>query len=76
VISYWAEKTSSTTDWVGPPGQVQRIETSGSGSCRVESLLVDSGGPVDGAAWPGLDASADSAGRKVITFSVSLRPSI
>ena len=76
VVSYWAEKSSTTADWIGPPGQVQRVETSGSGSGRIESLLVDSGGTVDGAAWPGLDARADSAGRKVIAFSVALRPAI
>ncbi len=74
VVSYWAEKTSSTTDWIIPSGQTARVEASGSGSGRIESLLVDSGRPVSGAAWPGVSATADAAGRKVIAFSVALRP--
>ena len=74
VVSYWAEKTSTTTDWLPPAGQVSRTETSGSGSGRIESLLVDSGGAVGVGPWPALTATANSAGRKVISFSVSLRP--
>jgi hypothetical protein len=74
VVSYWAEKTSTTTDWTPPAGQVTRTETSGSGSGRIESLLVDSGGEVGAVPWPALTATADTAGRKVIAFSVSLRP--
>jgi alpha-tubulin suppressor-like RCC1 family protein len=74
VVSYWAEKTSTTTDWLPPSGQVSRTETSGSGSGRIESLLVDSGGEVGAGQWSALTATADTAGRKVIAFSVSLRP--
>ena len=74
VVSYWAEKSSLTTDWTPPEGRPSRAETSGSGSGRIESLLVDTGGPVGGEPWAGLTATADSAGRKVVMFSVSLRP--
>jgi alpha-tubulin suppressor-like RCC1 family protein len=74
VVTYWAEKTSTTTDWVPPAGAAARTETSGSGSGRIESLLVDTGGAVPATAWAGSTATADSAGRKVLMFSVSLRP--
>lgn len=74
VVSYWAEKTSTTTDWFPPAGQASRTETSGSGSGRLETLVVDSGGLAPGGAWAPQTATADSAGRKVNTFSVALRP--
>jgi hypothetical protein len=74
VVTYWAEKTSTTTDWVPPADQVARTETSGSGSGRIESLLVDSGGPAPAGPWSGRTATADSAGRKVLMFTVSLQP--
>ena len=57
-----------------PAGAAARTETSGSGSGRIESLLVDTGGAVPATAWAGSTATADSAGRKVLMFSVSLRP--
>jgi hypothetical protein len=74
VVSYWAEKTSTTTDWVPPAGEVSRTETSGSGSGRLETLAVDSGGLAPGGAWAPRTATADAAGRKVNMFSVALRP--
>ena len=73
IVTYWAEKTSTTTDWVPPAGAVSRAETSGSGSGRIESLLVDTGAAVVASPWQGLTATTDSAGRKVLMFSVSLR---
>jgi hypothetical protein len=74
VVSFWAEKTSTTTDWVPPASEVPRAETSGSGSGRLETLLVDSGAAVPAGAWSGRTATADSAGRKVLMFTVALRP--
>jgi hypothetical protein len=74
VVSYWAEKTSLTTDWIPPADQVSRTETSGSGSGRIETLLVDSAMAAAAGPWQGRTATADSAGRKVIMFSVSLQP--
>ena len=73
-MSYWVEKTSTTTDWVAPPDQTARTETSGSGSGRLETLLVDSGAAVPGGAWGGRSAITDGAGRKVLPASLSLRP--
>jgi hypothetical protein len=74
VVSYWAEKSSTTTDWVPPADQVSRTETSGSGSGRLETLAVDSGGPAPSGTWAPRTATADAAGRKVNMFSVALRP--
>jgi hypothetical protein len=56
VVSYWAEKTSTTTDWVPPAGQEARTETSGSGSGRLETLAVDSGVPAPSGSWAPLTA--------------------
>ena len=74
VVSYWAEKTSTTTDWVGPTDQVTRAESFGSGSGTVAALVVDSGATVAEGVWPGRTAVANSSGRKAIMFSVALRP--
>ena len=74
IVSYWAEKTSTTTDWVGPADQVTRAESFGSGSGIVATLVTDSGAPVATGVWPGRTAVANSAGRKAIMFSVALRP--
>ncbi|MCO5304392.1 MAG: PKD domain-containing protein [Microthrixaceae bacterium] len=73
-ISYWAEKTSTSSDWVSPADLVQRAESVGSGSGRIVSLTVDSGAPVAAGTWAGRSAVSATAGRKVTSVSLALRP--
>jgi alpha-tubulin suppressor-like RCC1 family protein len=74
VLSYWADKSSTTVAWVPPPTEARRISTVGTGSGRLATLAVDSGASAPVGAWPGVSASATSAGAKVVMFSVVLRP--
>ena len=45
IVSYWADKSSTTTDWIPPAGATPRDEAIGSGSGRIATLLADSGHP-------------------------------
>ncbi len=74
VVSYWADKSSTTTDWVPPAGVTARDETIGSGSGRIAALLADSGAPVPSGAWPGLTATTNEPSRAA-TITVVLQPS-
>ena len=74
VVSFWADKSSTTVAWVPPATQVTRISTIGTGSGRLTSLVVDSGASAPVGAWAGISASASTAGAKVTMFSVVLRP--
>jgi hypothetical protein len=44
VLSYWTDKSSSTTAWTAPAGQTVRGTTIGTGTGRVTSLLTDGNG--------------------------------
>ncbi len=73
VVSFWADKSSATTDWVEPGGQSVRAEDIGAGSGRVTTLLTDGGGPTVGA-QPGLTATANAASAKAVTWTLVVRP--
>ncbi len=63
VVSYWADKSSTTTDWTPPPGVAVRDEAIGSGSGRISALVVDSGAPVPSGARPGITATTNATSR-------------
>jgi myo-inositol-hexaphosphate 3-phosphohydrolase len=73
LVSYWADKSSTTTDWTPPAGVVSRSELIGTGSGRIASLLADSGAPVPAGTAGGLVASTDAASRGT-TASVVIAP--
>jgi PKD repeat protein len=60
-LSYWADKSSSTTAWTAPAGQATRDVIYGTGSGRITALVTDSGGPVAVGTYGGLTASTDAA---------------
>lgn len=74
VVSYWADKSSVTTDWTAPDGSSVRGESIGIGSGRVTSLVVDGAAPAGPGTTPGLSAASDAAGARATTWSVALRP--
>src|SRR5690606_22518232 len=45
-VSYWADKSSSTTSWTAPAGVETRRIGIGSGGGRITSLTADSNGTV------------------------------
>ncbi|MEV6286309.1 PKD domain-containing protein [Kribbella sp. NPDC051770] len=73
LVSYWADKSSTTTNWTAPGSTVTRDERIGSGSGRTSALLADSGAPVPNGPAGGLTATTDVASRAT-TLSVVLTP--
>jgi PKD repeat protein len=74
ILSYWADKSSSTTEWTAPAGQTVRGSTIGTGTGRVTSLLTDGNGPAAAGTAGGLSASTDVAGTKATMVTLVLAP--
>jgi PKD repeat protein len=74
VVSYWADKSSTTTAWTPPSGQAVRNLSIGASSGRVTSLLTDGGGVAPPGPAGGLTATTDVAGSKATTLTVVLAP--
>ncbi|MFA1545204.1 PKD domain-containing protein [Actinomadura chokoriensis] len=62
-VTYWADKSSSTTSWTAPAGVETRGTGIGSGSGRITSLTVDSNGSVATGPYGGKTATTDAASR-------------
>jgi hypothetical protein len=71
VVTYWAAKSSVITSWSTPGSQVARGAANGSGSGRINSVVVDSGAPVTGNAG-GLTATPDQPAGSTTTFTIVL----
>ncbi len=74
VVSYWADKSSSTTAWTAPAGQSVRNVSIGAASGRITSLLTDGGGVVSPGPAGGLTATTDLAGSKATMLTLVLNP--
>lgn len=74
LLSYWGDKSSTTTNWTAPAGSVTRDERIGSGSGRASALVADSGAPVPIGSAGGLTATTDAASRATM-LSIVLTPS-
>ena len=65
VITYFSDKSSSTTAWTPPAGVAVRTASYGTGSGYITSLLVDGGAPVAaGTVAGGLTARTNVAGSR------------
>jgi hypothetical protein len=74
VLSYWADKSSSTTQWTAPAGQTVRGSTIGTGTGRITSLLTDGNGPAAAGTAGRTFASTDVAGTKATMVTLVLAP--
>ncbi len=74
VVSYWADKSSSTTAWTAPAGQSVRNVSIGASSGRITSLLTDGGGVAPPGPAGGLTATTDLAGTKATMLTLVLNP--
>jgi hypothetical protein len=74
IVSYWADKTSATTDWALPAGEMLRGEVYGTGAGRVTSILSDTGVPHPTGGHGAKTATADSANAKATMWTIALRP--
>jgi hypothetical protein len=78
VMSYWSDKTNTTTDWSEPAGQTVRAEgTSIIGTdpttVRVSGLLTDDGAPALAGARTGLTATANGKSTTAVMLTLVLQ---
>lgn len=74
VLSWWMDKSATTTDINPPAGVVERRLFVGTGAGHVAVLLGDSGAPVAAGPAGGLTATPTSPVANAMAFTVLLRP--
>lgn len=74
VLSFWVDKSSTTTAWTGPANTAIRHQSYGSGGGYLTALLADSDGREIGAQVGGLTASTDVSAPKAVMFTLVLKP--
>ena len=72
LVSYWADKSSSTTAWTTPAGQSVRSGSTGTGGGHITSVLTDGNGPVSPGTRGGLTATTNAPGSRAVMFTVLL----
>jgi hypothetical protein len=72
-LSYWADKSSTTTAFTLPGEVTQRQAICGSNAGRICSVLADSGGPVAAGTYGNLLATADGASSNATTWTILIR---
>jgi PKD repeat protein len=72
-LSYWADRSSTTTAFTLPGGVTQREAACGPTTGRVCSVLADSDGGVQAGPYGGLTATADSAQSAATMWTMLLR---
>lgn len=73
VVSYWADKSSTTTSWTAP-AVTGRQMICANDSGRICSLLADSGGPLPAGPRAGVTATTNAPSSKATTWSIVLAP--
>lgn len=74
VVSYWADKSSTTTGWVPDGAVTTRRAACGADGGRICSLLADSGAPLAPAPYGDVAASTDAPSDQATMWSFVLRP--
>jgi PKD repeat protein len=72
-VSYWADKSSSTTGFALPGGVSERQAACSANAGRVCSVLADSGADVPTGTYGALTATADAASSNATMWTVLLR---
>lgn len=73
-ISYWADKSATTTEWALPNSVSQRGLGVGDGQAHITAVVADSGGPVEPGSYGGLTATSNAASSKAVVWTLSLLP--
>ncbi len=71
LVSYWTDKSGTTTAWTGPASQTERSLGTATGSSHMSSYLMDSNGRVNSGTQGGHNATANSSAQG-LTMSVLL----
>ena len=75
MVSFWYDKSSTTTAWTLPAGVTQRNQTIGTGSTRVTAAIADSGTGLPPGTYPAQTASVGAtASGKGAMISLVLAP--
>ena len=74
VLSYWADKTASTTAWTAPTGVAVRQTGAGAGAGHLSWLLADSDGPTLLTTAGGLSATANSSTINAVMATLVITP--
>jgi len=72
-VSYWADKSSATTEFTLPAEVTQRQATCGTSTGRICSVLADSDGAVPTGTYGGLTATSNAASGNATMWTVVLR---
>ncbi len=75
LVTYWADRSDTTTAWTAPAAATVRRTAAGTGSSHVAALLGDSNGPVAPGAQGQLTATANGASSRGASFSILLKSS-
>ncbi len=74
VISYWADKSSGTTEWSAPKAVTARDTAVGAGAGRYSFLVGDSDQAVSAGEYGGLTATTDAQSGKAAMWTIALTP--
>jgi PKD repeat protein len=70
-VSFWSDKSTTTSAWTPPASVTQRSAVYGSGGGAVSGLLADSGSPVTGT-YGGLTATTNATSGSDIAWTIAL----
>jgi PKD domain-containing protein/malectin (di-glucose binding ER protein) len=73
-VSYWADKSATTTAWTPPASVTTRATFYDTGSTYTTSLLADSGSTVNHGSYGGLTATTNAASGKGAEWTIVLAP--
>jgi PKD repeat protein len=74
IVSYWADKSSTTTAWTPSPTVTSRQALCNADSGRICSLFADSGDVVPAGSHAGITATTNAPSAKATTWSIVLSP--
>ena len=72
-VSYWADKSSTTTGFTLPADVTSREAQCNANSGHICSVLADSGGPLSAGTYGGLTATADAASGNATMWTILLQ---
>jgi hypothetical protein len=74
VVSFWTDKSTTTTAWTPPASETKRSDVYGSASGAVGALVADSAGPVTGS-YAGQTATTNATSGSAAQWSIALTAS-
>jgi hypothetical protein len=73
VVTFWTDKSTTTTQWSPPAGVTKRADVYGAGGGAVSALLADTGGGVSGS-YPSQTATTNASSGSAAQYAIALTP--